>query len=182
MLVRTAEACGGFDWDDTAFEHVYADLEQSLYGTTRMYAAIAPLVGLSIGTRVELGPGLSVREATAEELGHELAPPRYGDGPERGCVIQLERELPADAGGAARRACGAGAPPSRRCGSRPALRVAGGPVVLERLDWHPFGDPADARDRRDRAGRRAGPARPVACEARRRAARADRGVGGATPS
>jgi hypothetical protein len=137
LVVRTAEACGGFDWDDTAFERVYADLEQSLYGTTRMYAAIAPLVGLSIGSRVELGPGLSVREATAEELGHELAPPRYGDGPERSCVLQLERDLPAeeqeppDA-------------PAELAAAVTALRLAtgaalaGGPLVLDRLDWHPL--------------------------------------------
>src|SRR5512142_2955308 len=32
LLVRTAEGCGGFDWDDTAYDRAYAELESSLYG------------------------------------------------------------------------------------------------------------------------------------------------------
>ena len=32
LLVATAEACGGFDWDDAAFERAYAELEPSLFG------------------------------------------------------------------------------------------------------------------------------------------------------
>src|SRR6266542_4126778 len=32
LLVRTAEGCGGFDWDDSAFNRAFAELEQSLYG------------------------------------------------------------------------------------------------------------------------------------------------------
>lgn len=137
QVVRTAEACGGFDWDDAAFERVYAELEQTLYGATRLYAAIAPLVGLSVGARVELRPGLSVRQATPEELGHELAPPRYGDGPERSCVIQLDRELSADAEGAPDA-------PAELAAVVTALRLAtgaalaGGPVVLDRVDLHPL--------------------------------------------
>jgi len=130
-------AAGGFDWDDTAFERVYADLERTLYGTTRVYAAIAPLVGLSVGATVEIGPGLTVRGATAEELRHELAPSRYGDGPERGCVIQLERELPAEQEEPPDS-------PAELASVVTALRLAtgaalaGGPVVLDRLDWHPL--------------------------------------------
>ena len=32
LLISTAEACGGFDWDDRAFERAYAELEHSLFG------------------------------------------------------------------------------------------------------------------------------------------------------
>ena len=45
LLISTAEACGGFDWDDRAFERAYAELEHSLFGASRAYAAVAPLVG-----------------------------------------------------------------------------------------------------------------------------------------
>src|SRR5207248_10463244 len=31
LLVRIAESCGGFDWDDAAFDKAYADLETSLF-------------------------------------------------------------------------------------------------------------------------------------------------------
>src|SRR5918999_2091883 len=54
LLVSTAEACGGFDWDDDAFERAYAELERSLYGASRAYAGVAPLVGLSVVTQGEL--------------------------------------------------------------------------------------------------------------------------------
>ena len=33
MLTWTAERCGGFDWNDEAFDAAYADLEQTLFGT-----------------------------------------------------------------------------------------------------------------------------------------------------
>ena len=39
LLISTAEACGGFDWDDEAFERAYAELEASLYGERRRYVA-----------------------------------------------------------------------------------------------------------------------------------------------
>ena len=55
LLVRTAEACGGFDWDDAAFERSYIELESSLYGDRRSYAALAPVVGLTAGGTTELG-------------------------------------------------------------------------------------------------------------------------------
>src|SRR5688500_9608155 len=54
LLISTAEGCGGFDWDDVAFERAYAELEQSLFGSSRAYAAVAPLVGISVVTQVEL--------------------------------------------------------------------------------------------------------------------------------
>src|SRR6186713_1694790 len=60
LLVRVAEACGGFDWDDDAFDRSYAVLEGSLFGERRAYAAVAPLVGLSTGIQRELGPGMRI--------------------------------------------------------------------------------------------------------------------------
>ena len=104
LLVRTAEACGGFDWEDGAFARVYGELERSLYGATRSYAAVAPLVGLSVGAPVELGRGIRVHGSTADELSsrwpeaRDLLPVRFGFEPERTCVIELERELPGDEG------------------------------------------------------------------------------------
>ena len=38
LLISTAEACGGFDWDDRAFERAYAELERSLFGGGHAYA------------------------------------------------------------------------------------------------------------------------------------------------
>lgn len=144
LLVRSAEACGGFDWEEGAFDRIYGELERSLYGTTRSYVALAPLVGLSMGAPVELGPGLRVRASSPDELtarwpeARELLPPRFGLEPERTCVLELERELPGDQ---------ADPPdaPSELADAVTALRLAtaapaaGGPVVFERLDWHPFG-------------------------------------------
>ena len=48
LLVRTAEGCGGFDWDDSAFDRAYAELEESLYGEGHSYGAVAPLIGISV--------------------------------------------------------------------------------------------------------------------------------------
>jgi hypothetical protein len=138
LLVRTAEACGGFDWEDTAFERVYSGLERTLFGSTRAYGAVAPLVGVSVGAPVGVGPGVVVRAASAEELEQELVPPRFGEEPERACMLEFERELageqeePPDA-------------PAELAGVVSALRLAtgapaaAGPVVVERLDWHPLG-------------------------------------------
>ena len=144
MLVATAEACGGFDWDDAAFEHAYARLEQSLYREQRAYAAVAPVVGLSLGTAVELGDGLRVRLAAAGELAahwpeaQNLLPLDFGREPDRLCLLELERDLPSrdpeppDA-------------PGELADAVTALRlatagpIAAGPVLFERLDWRPFG-------------------------------------------
>ncbi len=144
LLVRVAEACGGFDWDETAFERAYAELERSLYGTARRYEATAPLVGLSVGAPVELGPGLRVRSSAPHELtaswpeALDLLPPRFGLEPERTSVLELERELPA----------GQTEPPDapgELSDAVTALRLAtgapaaAGPVLFERLGWHPLG-------------------------------------------
>src|SRR6187551_1456343 len=143
LLIATTEACGGFDWDDGAFERSYADLELSLFGSSRAYAAVAPVVGLSVITQVQLGEGLRLRAAATGELAHHwpeaqgLLPPGFGREVDRYCVLELERAL----------AAGEEAPdaPGELADAVSALRlatgapVAAGPVLFERLDWRPFG-------------------------------------------
>ena len=143
LLADVAEACGGFDWRDEAFDHAYAELERSLFGKRRTYAAVAPLVGLSAGTPIELADGLRVRLAASGELAAHwpeaggLLPADFGREPDRLCVLELERSLPpnepeppdapgelADAVSALRLAT--------------AAPVAAGPVLFERLDWRPL--------------------------------------------
>jgi hypothetical protein len=144
LLADTAEACGGFDWDDAAFDRAYLELEKSLLGKARAYAAVAPLVGLSAGVQVDLGGGLRVRVAADGELSSHwpeaarLLPPGFGREPDRLCVIELERELPA----AAEEAPDA---PGELADAVTAIRlatsgaIAAGPVLFERLDWRPYG-------------------------------------------
>jgi hypothetical protein len=144
LLVKAAEHSGGFDWDDAAFEHAYAELEHALFGERRVYAALAPLVGLTLATQVELGDGLRVRQTAAGEFAahwpeaSRLLPQDFGREPGRICVLELEVGLepgapeppdaPAEVGDAitAIRLATAGA-------------VAAGPVLFERLDWRPLG-------------------------------------------
>jgi hypothetical protein len=144
LLVKTAEACGGFDWDDEGFERAYADLEHSLFGEHRSYGAVAPLVGLSAVTQVELGPDIRIRAAATGELaGHwpeanGLLPQDFGREPDRLCVLELQRALsptatePPDAPGELADVITA----LRLATSAP---IAAGPVLFERLDWRPFG-------------------------------------------
>jgi hypothetical protein len=144
LLVSSAEACGGFDWADDAFDAGYAALEHTLLGSSRAYGAVAPLVGLSVGAAVDLGGGLRVRMAATGELAaawpesSRLLPPDYGREPDRLCVLELERELPAaeaeppDAPGEL-----ADAVTALRLATAGA--IATGSVVFERLDWRPFG-------------------------------------------
>jgi hypothetical protein len=144
LLDSTAETCGGFDWDENAFEHAYARLESSLFREQRAYAALAPLIGLSLGTPVELGDGLRIRPAAAGELAahwpeaQNLLPAGFGREPDRLCVLELERDLslhdpePPDAPGELADAVTA----VRLATAGP---VAAGPVLFERLDWRPFG-------------------------------------------
>src|ERR1700704_2381398 len=65
LLVRTAEGCGGFDWDDSAFDRAFAELEQSLFGDGHAYGAVAPLVGVSCGSGIDLGGGVRRGAAAA---------------------------------------------------------------------------------------------------------------------
>jgi hypothetical protein len=144
LLIATAEGCGGFDWDDTAFDRAYADLERSLFGEGHAYAAVAPLVGLSVGTQIDLGDGLRVRNAVTGELAahwpeaQKLLPQDFGRETDRTCVLELERSLgrkeaePPDAPGEL-----ADAVTALRLAA--AAPVAAGPVLFERLDWRPYG-------------------------------------------
>jgi len=144
LVSAMAEACGGFDWHDDAFDRAYAELELSLFGSKRAYAAVAPLVGVSVGSQVDLGEGLRVRVAAAGELAAHwpeaqgLLPKDFGREVDRLCVIELERELeegasePPDAPGELADAVSA----LRLATAGP---IAAGPVLFERLDWRPFG-------------------------------------------
>ena len=144
LLMATAEACGGFDWDDDAFDRAYAKFEASLFGTGHAYAAVAPLVGVSVGNTIELGDGLRVRQAATGELAahwpeaQRLLPQDFGREPDRLCVLELERELergahePPDAPGEL-----ADAVTALRLATAGA--IAAGPVLFERLDWRPYG-------------------------------------------
>ena len=143
LLISTAEACGGFDWDDGAFERAYAALESSLYGEQRLYSAIAPLVGLSVAKPFELAPGITIRLSLAGELAAHwpesrgLLPQGFGREPDRCCILELRRDL----------AAGDGAPdaPAEIADAVSAIRLttsaalAAGPVLFEMLDGRPFG-------------------------------------------
>ena len=144
LVAEVAKACGGFDWDDQAFDRAYVSLEQSLFGEARAYAAVAPLVGVEAGGIVQLGEGLRVRHAADGELGAHwpdaarLVPESFGREPDRMCVLELERPLPA---------AGSEPPdaPGEIADAVTALRlatsgpIAAGPVLFERLDWRPYG-------------------------------------------
>jgi hypothetical protein len=144
LLEATAEGAGGATWDDEAFERAYAELEHSLFGSRRQYAAVAPVVGVSLGAPAELGGGIRIRVAAAGELAAHrpdaagLAPEGFGREPDRLCVLELQDELspegvePPDA-------------PAELADAVTALRlatagpIAAGPVLFERLDWRPYG-------------------------------------------
>lgn len=143
LLVRTAERCGGFDWEDGAFDAAYDELERSLFGERRSYAALVPLVGLTAGSEVDLGGGLRVRQAATGELvatwpeAGRLLPRDYGREWDRTLVAELAVDLDA------------GLPqvpdaPLRLGRAISALRlatpgaIAAGPVLFERLDWRPY--------------------------------------------
>lgn len=143
LLTRTAEACGGFDWDDSAFDGAYAELEHSLHGKRRAYGALAPVVGLTIGSAVTLGP-LRVRHVATGELAahwpeaHRLLPRDFGREPDRLSVLEFEQTL----------SSGASEPPDAPGEIADAVTVirlatagpvAAGPVLFERLDWRPLG-------------------------------------------
>ncbi len=143
LLVSTAEACGGFDWDDAAFERAYAEFERSLFGERRTYAAVAPLVGISVATQIELAPGLRVRAVSNGELARHwpeassLVPQDFGRETDRYCVLELRAAL-----------AGADEPPDAPAEIADAVSairlataapLAAGPVLFETLDGRPFG-------------------------------------------
>ncbi|MGH3002664.1 MAG: hypothetical protein ACRDM1_08410 [Gaiellaceae bacterium] len=143
MLTWTAERCGGFDWTDEAFDDAYADLERTLFGSSRSYMALAPVIGLSAGTAADLGGGISLRPIVSGEISQlwpearGLMPPEFGRDVDRMLVLELKRELepeesePPDA--AAELADAVTAVRLATAGA-----VAAGPVVFERLDFRPL--------------------------------------------
>jgi hypothetical protein len=143
LLISTAEACGGFDWDDEAFEGAYTALESSLYAERRQYTAIAPLVGISVADRAELAPGMTVRPFVAGELAvhwpesRGLLPAGFGRELDRNCVLELRRDLDAGEGPPDAPAEVADAVSAIRLTTAAAL--AAGPVLFETLDGRPFG-------------------------------------------
>ena len=144
LLVRAAENCGGFDWEDAAFERAYAELEHSLLGERRSYAALAPLVGLTAGGTIELGRDLRVRPAVAGEFAplwpeaNRLLPRDFGREVDRALVLELECSLDGSA-------CIVPNAPLELARAVSALRlatpgaIAAGPVLFERLDARPYG-------------------------------------------
>ena len=143
LVLRVSEACGGFDWDDGAFDRAYAEFEQTLFAGRRAYAAAAPVVGLSLGAELALDEHLHVRHAATGEFARHwpeaqgLLPPEFGRDTDRLCLLELRCEL--EAGEGAPDAAGelGDAVTALRlatCGA-----IAAGPVLFERIDWRPFG-------------------------------------------
>ncbi len=143
LLISAAESCGGFDWDDAAFDRAYGELEQWLFGEARTYVAVAPLQGLSIGVAQELVPGLRVRAYASGELARHwpeaqgLLPRGFGEEDDRLSVVEFRTALaageePPDA-------------PAELADAVSAIRLAtaaplaAGPVLFEMLDGRPFG-------------------------------------------
>ncbi|MSO57529.1 MAG: hypothetical protein EXQ77_00625 [Thermoleophilia bacterium] len=143
LLIRVAEACGGLDWHDDAFDHAYAGLEESLFGEHRAYCAVAPLVGLEGFSTCELGGGVRVRVVAEGEVTRHwpetrtLLPAGFGREPDRCLVLELRRVL--DAGEAAPDAPAEVADAVSAIRLATAAPLAAGPVVLETLDGRPFG-------------------------------------------
>ena len=143
LLLRVAETCGGFDWDDSAFDRAYEELEQTLFSGRRSYAAVAPLVGLSLGSELPLDAHLRVRHVATGELARHwpeaqgLLPPEFGRDIDRLCVLELLCELEAGEGTPDAASELADAVTALRLATSGA--IAAGPVLFERLDWRPFG-------------------------------------------
>ena len=145
LVLRTGEACGGFDWDDQAFERVYAELERSLFGERRTYVAVAPLVGLSVGVALDLTPGIRLRAAADGELDRQphwpessgLLPAGFGREADRYCVIELRSALGPDDEPPDAPAEIADAVSAVRLAA--AAPLAAGPVLFETLDGRPYG-------------------------------------------
>ena len=143
LLVSTAESCGGFDWDDEAFERAYGVLEATLFGERRLYSALVPLAGLSLAKPFELAPGLTVRSSEPGELSTHwpesrgLLPPGFGREPDRCCMLELQVEL--DAGDEPPDAPAEIADAVSAVRLTTAAALAAGPVLFELLDGRPFG-------------------------------------------
>ena len=143
LLISTAEACGGFDWSDEAFEKAYAELEGSLFGERRRYVSLAPLIGLSLAKPMELAPTITVRPFLTGELATHwpesrgLLPRDFGREPDRSAVLELRSEI--DAGEAPPDAAGEIADAVSALRLTTMAAIAAGPVMFETLDGRPFG-------------------------------------------
>ena len=143
LILRVSESCGGFDWDDAAFDRAYEELEETIFSGRRAYAAVAPVIGLSLGGEQALAEGLCVRHAATGELAKHwpeaqaLLPPEFGRDTDRLCVIELQRELgPGETAPDAAGEIGDAVTAVRLATSG---AIAAGPVLFERVDWRPFG-------------------------------------------
>ncbi|MBA2294549.1 MAG: hypothetical protein H0W16_05400 [Actinobacteria bacterium] len=143
LLLRVAGACGGFDWDDDAFDREFVELERSLFGEHRSYAAVAPLVGISTGVQRVLADGLRIRAAADGELARHwpeargLLPPGFGREPDRYCVVEFRASL--EAGEDVPDAPGEIADVVSALRLATAAPLAAGPVLFETLDGRPYG-------------------------------------------
>jgi hypothetical protein len=143
LVLRTASACGGFDWDDQAFDREYATLERSLFGERRTYTAVAPLVGLSVAVAVDLAPGIRLRVAAEGEVHRHwpeasgLLPAGFGREPDRFCVVELRSAL--GAGDDVPDAPAEVADVVSAVRLATAAPLAAGPVLFETLDGRPYG-------------------------------------------
>ena len=143
LLIRVAEACGGFDWDDESFDRAYDALEQSLFGDRRAYIAVAPLVGITAGLQRVLSEGIRVRPAADGELARHwpeakgLLPPGFGTEPDRYCVVELRVGL--DSGEDVPDAPAEIADVVSAVRLATAAPLAAGPVLFETLDGRPYG-------------------------------------------
>ncbi len=143
MLTWTAERSGGFDWHDDAFDAAYADLEHTLFGSSRTYVALAPVIGLSAGNDADLGGGITLRPIVSGEISHlwpeahGLMPAEFGRDVDRMLVLELKRELEPDESEPPDAAAElADAVTALRLATAGA--IAAGPVVFERLDFRPL--------------------------------------------
>jgi hypothetical protein len=143
LILSTAESCGGFDWDDAAFDRAYAELEATLFGDTRTYVARAPVLGMTVTTQLELAPGLRVRPYAEGELARHwpesqsLLPRGFGREPDRYCMLELRAGL--DAGEDAPEAAAELSDAVTAIRLATAAPLAAGPVLFETLDGRPFG-------------------------------------------
>jgi hypothetical protein len=143
LLIRVAEACGGFDWDDESFDRAYDALEQSLFGDRRAYIAVAPLVGITAGLQRVLSEGIRVRPVADGELARHwpeakgLLPPGFGSEPDRYCVVEFRVGL--DAGEDVPDAPAEIADVVSAVRLATAAPLSAGPVLFETLDGRPYG-------------------------------------------
>ena len=184
LLIATAEACGGFDWDDGAFEPRVRGVRALALRRAAARTRGRPLIGLSVGcrrarARDPRAPAASRGARVHWPEARGLLPSGFGREPDRLCVLELRGALaagekppdaPAEIADAVERdpagdLCPAvRRPRSLRDARRPSVRVRPGAVRSPR--------------RRRRASRRAS-TRSAAC--RRRGARFAR-TGRRTPS